>query len=132
MTDTGAYFVGRAFGRHKMVPWLSPKKTWEGFAGGLLVTIICALAIGHWLHQAEIVQIQEPYVTYPWALALLGLLLGLVSAGGDLCASLLKRDAAGQRLRTGLAGARRRARCGRFTLAGGPCCVGVLGPACST
>ncbi len=94
MTDTGAYFAGRALGRHKMIEWLSPKKTWEGLIGGLVTTIVLALAIGHWLHVAGIVRIEQRYMTYPWALVVLGLLLGLVSAGGDLCASLLKRDAA--------------------------------------
>jgi len=94
ITDTGAYFAGRLFGRHKMVPWLSPKKTWEGFAGGMIVTVLCSLAVGHWLHVAGIVRIEERYMTYPWALIVLGVLLGVFSVAGDLCASLLKRDAA--------------------------------------
>ena len=93
ITDTGAYFTGRAFGRHKMIAWLSPKKTWEGFAGGLVTTVLCALAIGYWLHTSGIVRIQERYMAYPWALVILGLLLGLFSVAGDLCESLLKRDA---------------------------------------
>jgi phosphatidate cytidylyltransferase len=94
MTDTGAYFTGRALGRHKMIEWLSPKKTWEGFVGGLVTTVVLAVAIGHWLHTAGIVRIEERYMSYPWALIVLGLLLGLFSVAGDLCASLLKRDAA--------------------------------------
>jgi phosphatidate cytidylyltransferase len=94
MTDTGAYFTGRMCGRHKMIEWLSPKKTWEGFAGGMIVTVVCALAIGHWLHTSGVARIQERYVPHYVALGLLGLLLGLFSAAGDLCASLLKRDAA--------------------------------------
>jgi phosphatidate cytidylyltransferase len=94
MTDTGAYFAGRAFGRRKMIEWLSPKKTWEGLMGGMTTTVVLAVLIGHWLHVAGIVRIEERYMAYPWALAVLGLLLGAVSAGGDLCASLLKRDAA--------------------------------------
>lgn len=94
MTDTGAYFTGRTLGRHKMIEWLSPKKTWEGFAGGMATTVILALAIGHWLHTAGIVRIDERHLGYPWVLLILGLLLGLFSVAGDLCASLLKRDAA--------------------------------------
>jgi phosphatidate cytidylyltransferase len=94
MTDTGAYFTGRALGRHKMIEWLSPKKTWEGLMGGMVTTVVLAVLIGHWLQVAGIVRIEQRYMAYPWALAVLGLLLGLVSAGGDLCASLLKRDAA--------------------------------------
>ena len=94
ITDTGAYFTGRAWGRHKMIPWLSPKKTWEGFVGGMVTTVVCALAIGYWLHATGIVRVQERYMSYPWALIVLGLLLGSFSVAGDLCASLLKRDAA--------------------------------------
>ena len=37
VTDIGAYFTGMATGRHKLIEWLSPKKTWEGFAGGIIV-----------------------------------------------------------------------------------------------
>ncbi len=94
MTDTGAYFTGKSLGRHKMVPWLSPAKTWEGFAGGMVTTVVLALALGHWLHAAEIVVVNERYLHHLLALLLLGMLLGLFSAAGDLCASLLKRDAA--------------------------------------
>lgn len=94
MTDTGAYFVGRAFGRHKFVPWLSPKKTWEGFVGGLVVTLICAVGVGHWLHATGLVRIVERPPSHLVVLVVVGLLLGIVSVAGDLCASLLKRDAA--------------------------------------
>ncbi len=94
MTDTGAYFAGRLLGRHKMIEWLSPKKTWEGLAGGMLTCLLCALAVGHWLHVAHLVRLDERYMSYPWVLLLLGVLLGIFSVAGDLCASLLKRDAA--------------------------------------
>src|SRR6516162_2009934 len=43
--DIGAYFIGRIFGWHRMTPTLSPKKTWEGLAGGLLVAALAALGI---------------------------------------------------------------------------------------
>lgn len=43
LQDTGAYFAGRSFGRHRMAPYLSPKKTWEGAAGGLIASILAAL-----------------------------------------------------------------------------------------
>ena len=46
MTDTGAYFVGVFFGKHKMAPRISPKKTWEGFVGGVVVSIISSFAFG--------------------------------------------------------------------------------------
>ena len=40
--DTGAYFTGRALGRHKLIPWLSPGKTWEGVGGGVALSAIVA------------------------------------------------------------------------------------------
>ena len=43
MNDIGAYFVGIFFGKHKMNPRISPKKTWEGFVGGIVVSIICSM-----------------------------------------------------------------------------------------
>lgn len=47
MTDTGAYFVGVFFGKHKMIERISPKKTWEGFVGGVVVSIISSFAFGY-------------------------------------------------------------------------------------
>ena len=47
--DTGAFFAGRRFGRHKLAPQVSPGKTWEGVAGGLLLAALAALLGGHWL-----------------------------------------------------------------------------------
>lgn len=93
MTDTGAYFVGKALGRHKMIEWLSPKKTWEGFAGGMATAVAVSVGLGLWLHEAEVTRL-APHALHPVAsFALLGLLLGVFSVAGDLCASLLKRDA---------------------------------------
>ena len=43
MNDIGAYFVGMLFGKHKMNPRISPKKTWEGFAGGIVISAICSI-----------------------------------------------------------------------------------------
>ena len=44
--DTGAYFVGRAIGRHKLAPAISPKKTWEGVAGGATASVAAVVALG--------------------------------------------------------------------------------------
>jgi phosphatidate cytidylyltransferase len=85
-TDIGAYFGGRALGKRKMIPWLSPGKTWEGLACGLasaaLVGLICALV---W---------RKALSTLNWDKALLfGVIIGGVGQLGDLLESLFKRDA---------------------------------------
>ncbi|MBA3469149.1 MAG: phosphatidate cytidylyltransferase [Herpetosiphonaceae bacterium] len=81
--DSGAYFAGRAFGRHKLSPQLSPKKTWEGFAGGLLAAIGAGVGI--------IALLGLPVSP------LVGVALGAIGAVGgtlgDLAESLLKRQA---------------------------------------
>ena len=79
-TDTSAYFIGRAFGRHKMAPSISPAKTWEGaaggFVGGLAATVILALILS---------------VPVDWKLVLLGCIIPVFSQLGDLAESLFKR-----------------------------------------
>lgn len=79
--DTGAYLTGRAIGRHPFFPWISPKKTMEGVAGGLAVAIVTtgiALAVtgADWL----------PAIV-------LGPVVGACAQAGDLAESLLKRAA---------------------------------------
>ncbi len=86
--DIGAYFTGKSIGRHKLIPWLSPGKTWEGLAGGVVVSsAVCAygmILVGRWT---------ELLVPAWWLGALLGALLALVGQAGDLLESILKRDA---------------------------------------
>lgn len=81
-SDTGAYFAGRALGRHKMNPRISPKKTWEGFAGGLLtgflLSFVLSLFYGKGLNSLVNV--------------LLCLLCPMVAEAGDLCFSTIKRS----------------------------------------
>lgn len=80
--DIGAYFTGRSLGKHKLIPWLSPGKTWEGLAGGLVLAAIVSLLL------------LRPLADIGWGYALLvGAILGLVGQGGDLLASMMKRDA---------------------------------------
>lgn len=86
MGDTGAYFAGRFLGKHKMSPILSPKKTWEGAAGGLLASVLVALGLNAF---AEVCGV--PLFTLPQA-AGFGLTVGLAGMIGDLMESLLKRD----------------------------------------
>jgi phosphatidate cytidylyltransferase len=84
--DVGAYFTGRFLGRHRATPVLSPKKTWEGFAGGLVVSVATALVI----HAVAPVFRGDEWA---WvSAAAFGLVVGLVGIGGDLAESLLKRD----------------------------------------
>lgn len=45
VNDTGAYFVGTFLGKHKMAPKISPKKSWEGFAGGWIISVLCAVGL---------------------------------------------------------------------------------------
>ena len=84
--DIGAYFTGRALGKHKMIPWLSPKKTWEGLAGGVLFSSIVAAAFA-WSQG-------DSSTSIPIALAaVFGAILAVVGQAGDLTMSLFKRDA---------------------------------------
>lgn len=78
--DIGAFFAGRAFGRHKLAPRVSPGKTWEGFAGGMLASAALA-AVG-----AKFVD----GVTLPSLLAV-SLVTAFASVLGDLLESMLKR-----------------------------------------
>lgn len=82
--DTGAYFAGRAFGRHKLAPRISPNKTVEGLAGGLLLGVIVGSAVASFTGIA--------WTSLP-AVALLCAVTVLFSAVGDLYESLLKRHA---------------------------------------
>lgn len=81
--DTGAYFAGRAFGRHKMAPLLSPKKTWEGAAGGALAAVGAGFGI--------VALLGLP--VGPGAAVVLGLIGAVGGTFGDLAESMLKRQA---------------------------------------
>ena len=79
--DTGGYIAGVLLGKHPMAPRISPKKSWEGFAGSLLLGTALVTAIGTFA-------LDLPW----WAGVAIGAVLVLVSTGGDLSQSLLKRD----------------------------------------
>jgi phosphatidate cytidylyltransferase len=83
--DIGAYFTGRLLGRHQMSPVLSPKKTWEGLAGGLLLSAGVAVAINR-LPSVPVLRGGD------FSAAGFGLVIGGIGALGDLAESLIKRD----------------------------------------
>jgi phosphatidate cytidylyltransferase len=87
-TDIGAYLVGASVGRHKMIPRISPKKTWEGTVGGLLFAVGGSLLCLHVLRANLIAD----GLTMSHAIVL-GLLLGGAAVIGDLAESLIKREA---------------------------------------
>ncbi len=88
-SDVGAYFVGRWFGRHPLIPWVSPKKTWEGFAGALVMGMLLAFALGEIWHR-----VLDGSAMLWWHRLIFGLVVAAVGHFGDLCESLMKRDMA--------------------------------------
>lgn len=89
--DTGAYFIGRARGKHKLAPAISPAKTWEGAIGGLISAVLAAIVIAMVLELIS-VKVGAPFVFRYWQIMLLGFLVGLFAQLGDLIESLLKRN----------------------------------------
>ena len=74
-SDTGAYAVGSLIGRHKMIPRISPGKTWEGFAGAIVVSTLASLLFAHFLGQKM--------AGMNWTHAvILGVILSIVRGGG--------------------------------------------------
>jgi phosphatidate cytidylyltransferase len=83
-SDTAAYFIGKAFGRHKLAPQISPGKTWEGTIAGVLGAVIIS-----WLFTLN-TPLQLPLSW--WQAILLGALVSIFGQLGDLVESLLKRN----------------------------------------
>lgn len=81
--DTAAFFTGRALGRHKLAPAISPGKTWEGFVAGMLAGTFTAFVL--------LYRDRDTFLTIPEMLAL-GALVTLASVAGDLFESAVKRD----------------------------------------
>jgi phosphatidate cytidylyltransferase len=85
-SDSGAYSVGSLIGRHKMIPRISPGKTWEGFGGAILASALASLVFVHFLG--------DRMEGMNWKHALiLGIILGACAVVGDLIESLFKREA---------------------------------------
>ncbi len=87
--DVGAFFAGTFFGRHKLCPEISPKKTVEGAVGGLVLNVLTAVLCGVFFQRVyHLGQVQVNYL----ALFLIGFLGAFVSIVGDLSFSLIKRS----------------------------------------
>jgi phosphatidate cytidylyltransferase len=83
-TDIGAYFGGRALGRHKLIFWLSPGKTWEGLMCGMFTAGIVGIICAHFIRDAHL-NPQKGFI--------FGVVIGGIGQLGDLLESLMKRDA---------------------------------------
>lgn len=77
--DTGAYLFGSAFGKHKMIPRISPKKSWEGEIGGAITAVAIAIGIAFYLSQSI------------WQWVIFALIVVVFGTYGDLSESMLKR-----------------------------------------
>lgn len=89
ITDIGAYFIGRIWGKHRLAPRLSPKKTVEGAIGGLICTILLSIGMVYLGQKFAGSSFPLKFIDSLW----LGLLIGVFGQIGDLAESLLKRDA---------------------------------------
>jgi phosphatidate cytidylyltransferase len=86
--DIGAYFTGMSIGKHKLIPWLSPKKTIEGLVGGVATAAILGSVL------AAISLRLDGVTSVPvWLGGICGVVFAVVGQAGDLIASLFKRDA---------------------------------------
>lgn len=86
LADSGAYFIGKRFGRHRLSPRLSPKKSWEGYLAGVGTgMLLTPLLVLLWQRFGAPIQ--------PWQGMLLALVLGVLAPLGDLGESMLKRQA---------------------------------------
>lgn len=81
LADSGGYFAGRRFGKHKLAPAVSPGKTWEGFAGGLLANCLLAVILSQALNTSLLLMLVLVVPT------------SLISVLGDLLESMVKRHA---------------------------------------
>ena len=79
--DTGAYLTGMSFGRHKLMERISPKKTWEGFVGGIIIAALAAWFLSGWLGVVDKLH---------WII--IALIVSIAGTYGDLIESMLKRS----------------------------------------
>lgn len=84
--DIGAFFTGTMIGKNKMIPWLSPKKTWEGLIGGMITSGLVGMG-GAWFLARSGIDAPSLVIS-----GVMGVIIGGLGQCGDLAASLLKRD----------------------------------------
>lgn len=84
--DAGAYFIGSRFGRHRLAPSVSPKKSWEGLFGGILFS--CVVGVIWWIASDGTL---GPYSFPLYHVLILGVVLPIIGTMGDLVESLFKR-----------------------------------------
>ncbi len=89
LADSGAYFIGTRFGKHKMTPRLSPKKSWEGYFGGILVGAIGTPLLVLLYRQLGLAA--DSAITFQAAIVI-GLVMGVFPTLGDLGESMIKRQ----------------------------------------
>jgi phosphatidate cytidylyltransferase len=99
VNDSGAYFSGKLFGKHKLAPQISPNKTWEGFIGGLIIAAAFGAVLGYgyefYLNMNVITPnniAQVPTQVNVVFLALMAIPCAMLGVLGDLSASILKRE----------------------------------------
>jgi phosphatidate cytidylyltransferase len=80
-SDTGGYAAGVLFGKHPMAPSISPKKSWEGFAGSVTFCVVAGVGLVVWMLDGDW-----------WVGVALGLIAAVMATLGDLCESVIKRD----------------------------------------
>lgn len=90
-SDTGAYFVGRAFGKHKMSPVISPHKTVEGAVGGVVICTVCLLLVGVLYQNTAYLFGDSVQINY-LNILLTAPICSVISILGDLSASVIKRQ----------------------------------------
>jgi len=79
--DTGAYLTGVAFGRHRLMERISPKKSWEGFFGGIIIAVLAAWLLSDWFGIVD---------TAGWII--ISLIISIAGTFGDLIESMMKRS----------------------------------------
>ncbi len=92
LNDVGGYIFGMLFGKHKMLPRISPKKTWEGFIGGVVLSATCTLIFAFLLAYFGYPILNILDLDHWYNIVILSLLMPLVGSLGDLMFSAVKRS----------------------------------------